>query len=430
MRPAKGGAMPDFLVRFAISIWETLREMSPYLLLGFLVAGVLSVLVRPEVVERHLGGRGLWQVVKAAVFGVPLPLCSCGVIPVAASLRRHGAGAGATTSFLISTPQTGVDSILVTYSLLGPVFAIFRPVVALASGLFGGALVNAFGYEKGSAEEPHLACTAECCAAAGNRRGSVARALRYGFITLPRDIDKALIIGIIVAGAISAALPDDYLAGVLGGGIAAMLVMMAVGIPVYVCATASVPIAAALIAKGVSPGAALVFLMTGPATNAATVTTVWRIMGRRVAAIYLGSVASSALAAGLLLDAFFTARGAHVMTHAHRMLPGWAQTAAAILLLGVLAGAFFKPRRVGDVPRPAETERTARFAIAGMTCNHCAAAVRRALAESPGVTSASVDLETGEAIVAGAGFDEEELATAVEALGYTAVRVERPNGAK
>jgi len=422
--------MTDFFVRFALSIWETFREMSPYLLLGFFVAGVLSVLVRPELVERHLGGRGLWQVAKAAVFGVPLPLCSCGVIPVAASLRRHGAGAGATTSFLISTPQTGVDSIMVTYSLLGPVFAVFRPVVAFLSGLLGGALVNAFGRETGPAAETRPACTAECCSPVEGRRGGFARAMRYGFMTLPRDINKALIVGIIVAGAISAALPDNYLAGALGGGILSMIVMMAVGIPVYVCATASVPIAAALIAKGVSPGAALVFLMTGPATNAATVTTVWKIMGKRVAAIYLGSVAASALAAGLLLDAVFTARGGHAAAHVHRMLPGWAQTGAAVVLLAVLAGAFVRPRRVGAVPRPAGTERTARIPIGGMTCNHCALAVQRALMESPGVASASVDLGKGEAIVAGEGFDEEKLARAIEELGYTVSKAVRPDGAK
>ncbi len=422
--------MVDFALRFALSIWETLREMSPYLLFGFFVAGLLSVLVKPEVVERHLGGRGFWQVVKAAVFGVPLPLCSCGVIPVAASLRRHGAGAGATTSFLISTPQTGVDSIMVTYSLLGPVFAVFRPAVAFLSGLLGGTLVNLFGHEKGAVEAAPPACTAECCSGAENHRGSMARALRYGFVTLPRDLNKALLAGIVVAGAIAAVVPDDYLAGVLGGGIASMLIMMAVGIPVYVCATASVPIAAALIAKGVSPGAALVFLMTGPATNAATIMTVWRIMGKRIAAIYLASVAASAVAAGLVLDAVFTARGGHAMAHAHWMLPGWAGTAAAIVLLGVLAAAFFAPSRVGAVPKGPGDSETIRIAVGGMTCNHCAGAVRRALEESPGVSSAAVDLKTGEAVVAGRALDEAALAKAVESLGYRVLRIVRTDDLK
>jgi len=409
--------LPDFAAEFLQAIWETLRAMSPFLLFGFLVAGLLSVLVRPETVERHLGGRGFWQVFKAAIFGVPLPLCSCGVIPVAASLRRHGAGAGATTSFLISTPQTGVDSIMVTLSLLGPVFAIFRPLVAFFSGLIGGILVNVFGYEKGASPEEHPTCTAECCSGVENHRGGLFRALRYGFVTLPRDIGKALLVGILIAGVISAAIPDDYLAEVLGGGILSMLIMMAFGIPVYVCATASVPIAAALIMKGASPGAALVFLMTGPATNAATITTVWKIMGRRIAGIYLASVAVSALAAGLIFDAFFRGAGGGGTAHSHWMLPGPVETLCAIVLLGVLAHAFFRPVKVGGMGEAA-AKQTVSVSIDGMTCNHCASAVRRALLELPGVVSVEVDLKKGEALVAGDGMDLSRFTAAVGALGY------------
>jgi uncharacterized membrane protein YraQ (UPF0718 family)/copper chaperone CopZ len=405
-------------MRFGVSIWETLLEMSPFLLFGFFMAGLLSMLAKPETVERHLGGAGMWPVFKAAVFGVPLPLCSCGVIPVAASLRRHGAGAAATTSFLLSTPQTGIDSIMVTLSLLGPVFAVFRPIVAFLSGLFGGALVNLFGFEKGAAAEPRAACTAECCSGGPKGSGFI-RALKYGFGTLPRDINRALIIGIVLAGLISAAVPPNYLAHVLGGGIAAMLIMMAVGIPVYVCATASVPIAAALIAKGVSPGAALVFLMTGPATNAATITTVWKIMGRRIAAIYLIAVAASALAAGLILDALFKASGVHAMSHGHWMMPHAVSIAAATALVAVLAATFFQPSKVGEVAPAAGRSRVLRMKIEGMTCNHCAGAVQRALAESPGVRSAEVDLRKGEALVSGDDFEPARLRQAVEALGYT-----------
>jgi uncharacterized membrane protein YraQ (UPF0718 family)/copper chaperone CopZ len=392
--------------------------MSPFLLFGFFVAGLLSVLVKPETVERHLGGRGFLQVFKAAVFGVPLPLCSCGVIPVAASLRRHGASAGATTSFLISTPQTGVDSIMVTLSLLGPVFAVFRPVVAFTSGILGGALVNLFGYEKGASVEEHPTCTAECCSGVENGRGGLLRGVRYGFISLPRDIHRALVVGILIAGAISAAVPRDFFASVLGGGILSMLVMMAVGIPVYVCATASVPIAAALIMKGVSPGAALVFLMTGPATNAATITTVWRIMGKRIAGIYLATVAASALGAGLLLDAVIRGTGSHPLAHANWMLPGPVKTIGAIALIVVLALAFLRPAKVGSIDEAVAAPRKIRMKIAGMTCNHCADSVRRALLETPGVVSAEVDLGRGEAIVVGSDFDDARLTKAVESLGY------------
>ena len=315
--------------------WATLGAMAPYLLFGFLVAGVLSVLVSPQTVERHLGSRGLGSVVKAALFGVPLPLCSCGVIPVAASLRNHGASRGATTSFLISTPQTGVDSVFVTFSMLGPVFAVFRPLVALVSGVLGGVAVDVL--EGPGEEKPAhpVSCTGECCSpAAAAGRGRLHRALRYGFLTLPGDIAKALLVGILIAGALSALVPQNFFADYLGGGgvakqVGSMFVMMLVGLPLYVCATASVPIAAAMMHMGVSPGAALVFLMTGPATNAAAVLTIRKVMGRRTAVIYLATVAVSALAAGLLLNWIDPTVPSEAYA-GHSMLPPWVEIVSAV----------------------------------------------------------------------------------------------------
>lgn len=410
---------------FFFSLWDTLREMAPFLLFGFFVAGVLSVFIQPETVEHHLGGSGIRQVLKAALFGVPLPLCSCGVIPVAASLRRHGASAGATTSFLISTPQTGVDSIMVTLSLLGPVFAIFRPVVSFVSGVFGGALVNAFGPEQDPSQPNGPVCVGECCTGTpGQNR--LLRAIRYGFITLPRDINKALIIGVVVAGLIAAIVPDDYFSTILGGGILSMLVMMLVGIPVYVCATASVPIAAALIMKGVSPGAALVFLMTGPATNAATITTIWRTMGRRTAGLYLGTVAGTSILAGLLLDMVIFGTAETAMHAPHWMMPGGVKTAAAVILLGVLLAAFMHSSKVGEVKMTTEKSKRTKIIIKGMSCDHCARSIQRALTESSGIESAEVDYKKGEAIVTGPDFDRDALKSAVESLGYSVVGFEGP----
>jgi len=413
------------IAMFFLSLWDTLREMAPFLLFGFFVAGVLSVFIRPETVEHHLGGRGIAQVVKAALFGVPLPLCSCGVIPVGASLRRHGASAGATTSFLISTPQTGVDSIMVTLSLLGPVFAIFRPIVSFVSGMIGGALVDVFGPDRDITRSKGPVCVGECCAGAPGQNRLV-RAIRYGFITLPRDINKALIIGVVVAGLIAAAVPDDYFSTVLGGGILSMIVMMLVGIPVYVCATASVPIAAALIMKGVSPGAALVFLMTGPATNAATISTIWKTMGRRTAGIYLGTVAAAAILAGLLLDAVVSGEAGTAMQGPHWMMPGEVKTAAAVALLGLLLAAFVRPSKVGEIEMKTEGTKRARILITGMRCDHCARSIQRALAESPGVESAEVDYRKGFAVVTGAESDREALKSAVESLGYSVAGFEEP----
>ncbi|MCD6395094.1 MAG: permease [Planctomycetes bacterium] len=327
---------------FRIAFWATLTQMSPYLLFGFLVAGVLSVFISPEFVERHLGGHGIWPLLKASLFGIPLPLCSCGVIPVTMSLRKHGASKGAAISFLLSTPQTGVDSILVTYGLLGPVYAIFRPVAALITGLVGGAMVTVVDPDKGPKQT--APCSDACCADK-NKSPKIVRVLRYGFVTLPRDIGKSMLIGLLIAAVIAAVIPEDFFAPVLDGGILAMTVMMLLGIPVYVCATASVPVAVALISKGVSPGAALVFLMTGPATNAAAFTTIWASLGKRTALTYLATVAGSAMAAGLFLDRFFPNLATDVQTHAHEMAPSALGNIAAVVLLGILSWAIFSKYR-------------------------------------------------------------------------------------
>ena len=327
---------------FRIAFWATLTQMSPYLLFGFLVAGVLSVFISPEFVERHLGGHGIWPLLKAALFGVPLPLCSCGVIPVTMSLRKHGASKGAAISFLLSTPQTGVDSILVTYGLLGPVYAIFRPVAALVTGLVGGAMVTVVDPDKGPQQTEQ--CSDACCADK-NKTPKIVRVFRYGFVTLPRDIGKSMLVGLLIAAVIAAVIPKDYFAPFLGGGILAMIVMMLLGIPVYVCTTASVPVAVALISKGVSPGAALVFLMTGPATNAAAFTTIWASLGKRTALTYLATVAGSAMAAGLFLDRFFPNLDADVQAHAHEMEPSALGNIAAVVLLAILAWAIFSKYR-------------------------------------------------------------------------------------
>ena len=347
----------DILLKFLFEVWAVLCQMAPYLLFGFLCAGLLSVLISEDKVEKHLGGKGFMPVLKATLLGIPLPLCSCGVIPVFASLRKKGAGKGAATSFLISTPQTGIDSILVTYSMLGPVFAIFRPLAAFVSGIFGGMLVDVFDKEsikcstgilpvsadKDENLEESICCCHEkkeaCCEKDYNGNGILKRIFTYGFVTLMDDIAKSLMIGIFLAAAISLMVPENWFATMaIGTGFAGMLVMMLFGIPLYVCATASVPIAAVLIAKGVSPGAAFVFLMSGPATNAAAIAIVWSLIGRRSALIYLGTLMVSALAFGLLLDNINVLSSGALSEACHRE-PGatlYEHASASVLLLLML----------------------------------------------------------------------------------------------
>ena len=329
----------DAIKTALFEFWATVAEMSPYLLFGFAIAGVLSVFVSQAFVQRHLGGRGLWPVIKAAMFGVPLPLCSCSVIPVSMSLYNNGASKAATVAFLLSTPQTGVDSILVTLGLLGPVFAVLRPIMALVTGLLGGVLTDL--WDHGAESKGTMKASCPHCQAAKERPGNkVLDALRHGFVTLPRDIGKPLLVGLVAAAAISTVIPDDFFADRLGTGIRPMVVMMLVGIPLYVCATASVPVAAAMILKGLTPGAALVFLMTGPATNAAGLVTIWKILGTRAAAAFLSAVAVCSLASGMLLDWLVEHIDLPLGSRSHWMPSPWFGNLSAIVLIGLIVYAM------------------------------------------------------------------------------------------
>ena len=399
--------------------WDVLSEMSPYLLFGFFVAGILSVLISAETVQKNLGKRGLLSIVKAAIFGVPLPLCSCGVIPVTATLRMSGASKGATTAFLISTPQTGVDSIFVTYSLLGGVFAIFRPLMALVNGIIGGSLVELLDRNRivDDKEKQDFLKSGNSFAETGGR---IRRLFEYGFVTLPSSIGKELIIGLVIAAAITAMIPDDFFADMLGNDFLAMLVMMAVGIPIYVCSTASVPIAAAFMMKGISPGAALVFLMVGPATNAAAISIVWKIMGKRTTVIYLATIAGTAILSGILLNFIYTAGDMPMHHHGHTMIPEIIQTLSAITLLAVLGYALFKPQKqIENFISKTESMEKFEMPVSGMTCPHCQMSVKGALGKVEGVDFVEVDLKKGIAHISGENVAVNSLKSVVSSIGYT-----------
>jgi uncharacterized membrane protein YraQ (UPF0718 family) len=333
----------EMIKTILIEFWNTVGEMSPYLLFGFFMAGLLSMFISTTLVERHLGGGGFWSVLKASLLGIPLPLCSCSVIPVSMSLHKHHASRGATVSFLLSTPQTGVDSILVTYSLLGPVFAVFRPIAALITGVLGGSLTTLMTSGRGGPAE-QAACHESCCCG-GKRSSRIWSGLRYGFVTLPRDIGKPLMIGLVIAALVSVLIPDGFFAEKLGTGIFAKLAMMVLGIPVYVCATASVPVAAAMILKGLTPGAALVFLITGPATNAAGLLTIWKTLGRRAALAYLISVVLCSLGSGMILDSILARQSIEVTVGHMHMINPWLQHVSAVVLFLIMGWALISKKR-------------------------------------------------------------------------------------
>jgi uncharacterized membrane protein YraQ (UPF0718 family)/copper chaperone CopZ len=365
------------------------------------------------------------------------------VIPVAASLRQHGAGKGATTAFLLSTPQTGVDSIAVTYGLLGPFLAVVRPVAALITGVFGGSLVQAFDRDGEPAPVNPAAATNDVCCSTGGcdeptqRRSKFSEAVHYGLVILPRDIGRALVFGVLISGLIATVIAPRALESYLGGGLLPMLAAMVVGIPLYVCATASTPIALGLIHAGLSPGAALVFLISGPATNSAALTTLWKVLGRRTAILYLVTVAVASLATGLAVDGLIgtgvlpqsamvpaasamAAGGAHA-DHQVGGSMSWFEITCAAVLFVVLVNALRPRRRVDpEVTVKDETLTTVELKVGGMHCNGCVQSVKRALSEVTGVTEAEVRLDEGLARVKGNGFSTELLLSAVTALGFTA----------
>jgi len=354
--------MPDAVLLFLDQTWTLLNEAAPWVLLGFAVAALLKAFVPDAFIARHLGGRGPGPVLRASLIGVPLPLCSCGVVPAALGLRRQGAGRGATTAFLVSTPETGVDSVAVTWALLDPVMTVVRPVAALITATLAGLAVDALPDSKAKAAPAAralpLAAPAPCgckggsCAPPAPPRAGFGPRLRAGFGhafgDMLADIGLWLLGGIAVAGAIAAFVPQDALAGAFGHEGWAMLLMLVAGIPLYVCATASTPIAASLALKGLSPGAALVFLLAGPATNAATIAVVAREMGRAVAGVYVGAIAVAALLLGWCVNRLYALLGLDITSWIARAEADqitWFSALCAVALLALVARAAWAARR-------------------------------------------------------------------------------------
>lgn len=417
-----------YLQHFFQSLLAIINEMSPYILLGFIIAGLLHVFVKPSAMSRHLAGGGLKPVIKAALFGIPLPLCSCGVLPTAVALRRQGASKGATTSFLIATPQTGVDSIAATYSLLGLPFAILRPVAALIGSVLGGASVDRFA--RGADGETDAIVQDACCTPDDEYKGlgfgrKVIEAVRYGLVDMVASVGKWLVIGLIVAALITVLVPDELFVSLSRYPLLAMGVMILVAVPMYVCATGSIPIAMSLMLKGLTPGVAFVLLMAGPAANFASVMILSRTMGRRATLIYVGSVVVTAVGFGLLIDLllpaswFVPSSFTAMCCNAHSNVSLFASL-CSVLLVALLIYTAIKFRghshSHNNTQNTVEMER--KYRIVGMSCPHCQATVTKALSSLEGAESVTVDLSTGIATVCG-NVDPSAVTSAVYAAGFT-----------
>ena len=405
------------LTNALLTFVNMLCQMAPYLLLGFLMAGLLHVFVPSNFFERHLAKENFKSVLLAALIGVPLPLCSCGVIPTAISLRKDGASRGATVSFMISTPQIGVDSIIATYSMMGLPFAIVRPLAALLTSIAGGAVTTWFSKDE-------IIVRQNCsCENKDNRRNKLVELMKYSFIDLVQNIGKWLVIGLIIGTLITVLIPDSFFANLNLPSIVTMLIVLAIAVPMYVCSTGSIPIAAALMLKGLSPGAALVLLIAGPGVSIASLLVVGKSLGKKQLLFYLGSIIFGSIISGLFVDYFLPREWFAITSLCEStghcasngvMNASWFEIISGIVLVLLLINAFmlkfFKKEE-------SINENQVIYRIDGMSCNHCKNSVEKAIKALDNVENVEVILGKKEAVVTGKPNDEIVKKT-VEELGF------------
>ena len=421
------------MLNFLTNTYNLFIQMAPYLLIGFFLAGVLFVAIPRNRLVEILGTPGIMSSIKAALIGVPLPLCSCSVIPTAISLRKNGASKSSIMSFLISTPQTGADSIIITYSFLGPVFAVFRVIFAFISGIMGGLFYFLISKEKKSviikAKDKNV----------NNIKTSFIQKLKtifnYGYVNLLNDIAFHLILGILVAGIISTFIPANIIKSSVSG-LTGKLIMIAIGIPMYICSTASIPIAIALILKGVSPGTAFVFLMAGPATNIASLIVISKSISKKFAFSMTGILILFSLLGGIILDftysllpaGFIPEKAKITKIFPHTLLIIFAIIFALLLLKSIVKQivGYFNKRSItnctdgncnidkGDNMNNNDITIT----IDGMTCNHCKMAVEKAIKTVENVQKVQVMLEQGKAVISGNSPNINAIKSAVIEAGY------------
>jgi HflK protein len=379
--------MINFLIGVLWAIWEILEDASVFLLVGFLFAGMLAVLVPGALLTRLVGTGKVKSVLWASILGAPLPLCSCGVLPTALGLRKQGATPGATVAFMVATPETGVDSISLTYALTDPIMTVFRPIAGVVTAIAAGLATNLFSaslsrnmaaahpqvaygsmgepnqksddvheYDHGGSGHHHHGHDhlpdATLVDTSGSQRHKAAvhatnRIIRYGFVELFDDIAWWLALGIVLSAVAEVAVPTDLFAGVWGGDIASMLLMLVLSIPLYTCASSSTPLAAALVLKGLNPGAVLVFLLAGPTTNIGSVVVLLKVLGRRAVAVYLITVAIVTVVAGFALNELYSIWGLDpraTFGTAAQFVPSTAKMAAAVLLAGLLIASMLRTR--------------------------------------------------------------------------------------
>jgi uncharacterized membrane protein YraQ (UPF0718 family)/copper chaperone CopZ len=442
----------DILQEFISQLSYLVNAMSPYLLLGFLFAGMLKVWFPQKWIDKYMGKNNVRSVINTALLGIPLPLCSCGVIPTGISFYKNGASKGSSVSFLISTPQTGIDSVLVTYSLLGLPFALLRVIIALITGVLGGIITNLTSTN----DTLEIKNTPKVCCSSNisKKTNSITRVLKYGFHEFLMDIAKWLIIGILIAAMLSTFIPDDFFSLYMNNELLSMFTILIASVPLYLCATASVPIAAVLMLKGLSPGAALILLMAGPATNAATITVIKKVFGNKTLFSYLGSIISGAFIFGLIINhllpaEWFTMIASSHLHHQHELLPQWLKVSSSMLMISLILFGYLKKYLVKRKAEPKNTKKPLllssplsqaqsvtplftnkqfsftgnltndKYRVDGMTCSHCKASVENNLKKINGISNVIATPSQNTVEIYPTSIDENLIKHAIEDLGYT-----------
>jgi uncharacterized membrane protein YraQ (UPF0718 family)/copper chaperone CopZ len=414
--------LTEYITAFFSELWVLLLEMAPYLLIGFLFAGILKVFFPKRLIRRYIGKSNFNSVLNASLLGVPMPLCSCGVLPTGISFFKNGASRGSTVSFLVSTPQTGVDSIIATYAMLGLPLAILRPVIALFSGVLGGTLTNYLGGSVDASEQLQRNEVEEI----GDR--SFREMMRYGFVEMMQDISKWLIIGFLIAAFLSVVIPDDFFVATITNEYLSMLLILVASIPLYVCATGSIPIAAVLLMKGLSPGAAIVFLMAGPATNAATMAVISNTMGRRTFWLYLLSIIGGAILFGAMVNELIPrgwimgALPEFEHGHVHEDTSIFKVISGILLILLIINGyiqKYLERNRTIKEEKSYNNMKTVQvYTVEGMTCNHCKANVENGVRELDTGGDIFADPSSNELRISSVSIPEDSLKKKIESLGY------------
>ena len=409
----------SFIQSFIEEFWSLCVETAPYLLLGMFFSGLIYIFIDSKFILKHIGSKSLSSILKSTLMGIPIPLCSCGVIPVASTIRNSGASKGSTVSFLVSTPQTGIDSIFMTYGMMGPVFAIFRPFAAFISGIISGIVVNRFDDESHNHVSENYSKQEEV-----NLIERLKIGFNYGFVVLPSDILVPLLQGLSIAALISIVIPPDFIATYFSDSkYLVFILMLFISLPIYVCATASVPIAVALMAKGVSAGAVFVFLMAGPATNASSIAVVKKILGKKVMFLYLFLVATISIFFGIVFDLFLKAElpiSFHHHSHDHGQ--NYFSTILAISFILLMINAYFNKGRTINMTNSSENTKfndKLSLIVKGMTCSHCKQSVENGLGNIAEVENTIVNLETGQVIIQGDKLDKDMITTTIENLGFS-----------